>query len=704
MPDKPEAPKPHGRGDAAPGKSAPQRPGQARPSGAGPASAPVGGEVPSRPPSKSEPIPWGRLFRWGWRVVAKARGVFTLGVVLLLVGSLLTLYQPLLLGRIVQQLNKLTAGGEGEPPGVQPKSPSPPESGERPAPDASSGPAKPHEAKARGGLGALLMPESLKTLAWLFLGVVVVWIFASFAAQFTSANADVRITRHLQQSLHDKILTLGPSYHAAHELGQTSATVIQFSQGAQQMLCELYRSMFVQIITFVLAVVALVSQLAAATSIPTSWMIVLLALLVVLPVVGWMLSKHLRASATALRDAFVGVQNEFINSGSSPIEVQLMGAHPQRAQAFGRRLGQHARAKITAAFFNAINTVFNSSTTPFLQAAIIVTLLSLLPSGPIQAPKTAGAIVAIVLLIPQALRPVQQFVAFFAGINISWPQVKVVLDLLETEPEIKARPGASELRTETNAVALDGVTFSYTPGGRKILDAVTHTFGAGETWAISARLGMGKSTVLGLVMRLYDPQAGCIRIGAQDVRDVTLESLRRVVVRVSQFPLYITDTIRANFQLAKADATDEEIEAACRRTGFWSVLAERAKGDGLSDPLDLSFTREASGGLWSGGQRRLLALTRALLLRPSVLLIDEPTTGVDQISAQEIAEVVRGDAFKGMTIILVDHNPEFLQQVADRIVCLDGGRFVDSGTPDELLARPSLFAQLHQSFQEAPPA
>jgi ABC-type multidrug transport system ATPase subunit len=97
-------------------------------------------------------------------------------------------------------------------------------------------------------------------------------------------------------------------------------------------------------------------------------------------------------------------------------------------------------------------------------------------------------------------------------------------------------------------------------------------------------------------------------------------------------------------------------------------------------------------------------LTRALLLRPSVLLIDEPTTGVDQISAQEIAEVVRGDAFKGMTIILVDHNPEFLQQVADRIVCLDGGRFVDSGTPDELLARPSLFAQLHQSFQEAPPA
>ncbi len=687
--DKPQPPKPSPHGPAPPG---------GKPAGPAPS-----GPAPAQAAAASGPLPWRRLFRSGWRVISRARGVFILGVVLLLFASLLSIYQPLLLGKIIQRLNLVAAAGDATGPAVEAEAGSGSDPDAAPAPGASQPAKKPPPGKSGGtqqGLVGRLMPDSLTSLAWVLFAAVLMWVASTFLARLAIASADARVTQVLQQRLHDKVLTLGPSYHAAHELGQTSATVIQFAQGAQQMLCELYRSTLVQIVTFVLAVVALVSQLTAGTSLPTSWVVVLLALLVVLPVVGWWLSKLLRVSAAALRDALVGVQNEFMNSGTSPIEVQIMGANAQRARAFGRRLAHHAQVKIRAAFFNGINTVFNSSASPFLQALIIVGLLCILPSGPVRAPKTAGAIVAIVLLIPQALRPVQQFVSFFAGINISWPQVKVVLDLLETEPEIRSKPGAATLEPDAREVRFEDVTFSYTGDGRKILDGVTHTFAAGTSTAISARLGVGKSTALSLIMRLYDPQSGRIRVGAHDIRDVTVESLRRHVVRVSQFPLYISDTVRANFQLAKADAADDEIEAVCRCTGFWDeVLLPRAKDQGIANPLDLPFTREASGGLWSGGQRRVLALTRALLLRPGIVLIDEPTTGVDQISAQEIARVIRGDAFEAVTILLVDHNPEFLRQVADRIVCLDGGRFVDTGTPDELLARPSLFKQLLESFE-----
>ncbi|MBN1918611.1 MAG: ABC transporter ATP-binding protein [Verrucomicrobia bacterium] len=682
-----------------------QKPGVARPSAPATALPPrpsgAAPQGPAFPTAKAEPIPWGRLFRWAWRVTSGARGVFIAGVALLLVSSLLTIYQPLLLGQVIQQLNRVAARSDGGPAMAKPSDDARP--GDTPAP--AKKPAGEKPAPSGGGFFARLMPGSLTGLAWVFFIVVMASVAATFLARVAGSVADVRITQVLQQRMHDKVLTLGPSFHAAHELGQTSATVIQFSQGAQQMLCELFRSLLVQVVTFVLAVLALISQLTAGTSVPTAWIVVLLALLVVLPVVGWWLSKLLRASSTELRDALVAVQNEFMNSGTSPVEVQIMGAGAQRAQAFGARLTRHARVKVTAAVYNAINSVFNSSAAPFLQALVIVALLCLLPSGPLQAPAMAGAIVAIVLLVPQALRPVQQFISFFAGINMSYPQVKVTLDLLETEPDVREKPGAAALRGDARDVRFESVTFSYTPDGRKILDGVTHTFAAGTTTAISARLGVGKSTALGLIMRLYDLQSGRICVGEQDIRDVTLASLRRHVVRVSQFPLYITDTVRANFQLAKPDATDAEIEAVCRTTGFWqNVLEPRAKEQGLANPLDLPFTREASGGLWSGGQRRLLALTRTLLLSPGVVLIDEPTTGVDQLAAHEIAGVLRGPAFADKTIILVDHNPEFLRLVADQIVCLEDGRFADTGTPAELFSRPSLFKQLLESFEPEPPS
>jgi ATP-binding cassette subfamily B protein len=166
--------------------------------------------------------------------------------------------------------------------------------------------------------------------------------------------------------------------------------------------------------------------------------------------------------------------------------------------------------------------------------------------------------------------------------------------------------------------------------------------------------------------------------------------LRRHVVKVSQFPLFVGDTIGANLKLAKADATDAELEEVCRRTGLWQVL-EKAAGPDIY-PLDYHLPKASSEGL-HGAQRRLLAVTRAFLLHPTILLLDEPTTGIDDIGRAQLAATLR-EICQGLTVLLVDHDVAFISQFADYICCLEQGKVTDVGTPVELASRPGLFRVL----------
>ena len=211
-----------------------------------------------------------------------------------------------------------------------------------------------------------------------------------------------------------------------------------------------------------------------------------------------------------------------------------------------------------------------------------------------------------------------------------------------------------------------------------------------------ARFGTGKSTVLNLVARLRRPQTGSILIGDKGLGQIKQASLRGNVVKVSQFPLLISDTVRENFRLAKADASDAEIEAVSRRTGLWDVLVkETPTGE---DPLSYMVSRQEGVGL-SGGQRRILAVTRALLLEPTVLLLDEPTTGIDPIGRQEIYDTL-AKACAGLTVIVVDQDINFVTHFARQVCCLENGKFVDVGSPDELMQRPSLFRRLSEASRQ----
>ncbi len=644
------------------------------------------------PHQYQKPVPYGKLFLWAKRVVSAVLGLFLANTALAAAVTIVTQYNMHLLTTI---LSSLSRGG----------------SNEEAARDISG----------ETGFFSLLLPDDVKvaTIVFAVLGMTI--LFLRYAARWLTLKTNNTMQEKLQLELHDKLLNLGPSYHSQNDSSKTRMTVTGFSSQAQEIFAELISFPLIQGISLLMGFYFLSIHLRELKG-PAEARLFLVALLFVLPLMGWWFAKRIRRASEEQLRREVDLMNEFDNSAVKPLEVQLMGAQAQRSKSFAMRLKSYMQSNIAAAMTFERANMAQVATPDLLQTMFLVYGIFFVDAS------NLGAILGLYYFVPKVVEPFQNIITFFTSISLSWPQVEQVIEVLEAEPEIKEREGATDLSPTIGSVALDGVVFSYNSDGNKIFDDLTHVFDEGRTTAIVAMSGGGKSSLLNLVARLFDPQGGRIRVGEQDISEVTLSSLRRQVVKLSQFPMWINDTVRANFQLARAHATDEEMEAACRRTGIWEVLEKKifelrnppvgesweekvkrearvrvisaltGKNPDAFTPLDYIIPREIGSKELSGGQSRLLAVSRILLADSRVLLIDEPTTGVDLIKRREIAHILR-QVCEGRTVLLVDHDISFVHQVADRVCCLEKGKFTSVGTPDELRQKPSLYMQLYEAGQ-----
>jgi ABC-type multidrug transport system fused ATPase/permease subunit len=603
-----------------------------------------------------ESVPYRKLIRWGWYVTSAHVGWFILGIILYLLVQFLTQYN-------FQVLATMVAGLGGT-------------------------------AAMEKGFLAPLLPNRLETAALVFACLTLFIILLSFSNRVSLNWSNYLMSANLQQQLHDKLLDLGPAYHHTHDLGETMLIFTRFSTDTQILLRDVVSFPVVRGLGLVTAIIFLTNSFSMMGNPPFWIQATLLATIFVLPIGGWWLSLRLRQAYAKMRDSQMALANEFSNSAALPLEVQLMGAKPQRSQVFGHRLKNFVHDTMAAFVRNEIAFQFRLNTPVILQAIFLIYgVFYALQSGNPAAP---GAILAIYYFVPEAVNPLQDIIQFYSGLQSSWPQVEKVVEILELEPEVQEKPEAVPLEHREGALTVEHIDFSYTPDGPKILDDLSYSFAPGKVTAIVSREGMGKTTLLNLVARLRDPQKGRIFIDGQDISNVTLATLRRHVVKVSQFPFFVADTIRANLKLAKADATDAELEEVCHRTGLWQVLEEAAGNN--TNPLDYHLPKATSGGL-SGGQRRLLAVTRAFLLHPTILLLDEPTTGIDAIGRTQVASVLR-EICQGLTVLLVDHDLAFLCQFVDWICCLEQGKFVETGSPVDLACRPGIFRDLLEASKE----
>ncbi|MEJ7824472.1 MAG: ABC transporter ATP-binding protein [Solirubrobacteraceae bacterium] len=260
-----------------------------------------------------------------------------------------------------------------------------------------------------------------------------------------------------------------------------------------------------------------------------------------------------------------------------------------------------------------------------------------------------------------------------------------IFEILDREPAIVAAPDAGPLPRGSGRVELRGATLAYEEAARPALDGVDLAVKAGTTIALVGATGSGKTTLVGLISRLYDATAGSILVDGADVRSVDPRALRRAIAVVTDDPFLFSATVHENIAYARRDeATREEVVAAARRAQAHDFIEQ------LPDGYD---TRVGERGLTlSGGQRQRIAIARALLADPRILVLDDATSSVDASTEQEI-KLALAEAMKGRTTFVIAHRLSTIA-LADEIAVLEGGRLLDHGTHDELLARSEFYGEI----------
>ena len=305
---------------------------------------------------------------------------------------------------------------------------------------------------------------------------------------------------------------------------------------------------------------------------------------------------------------------------------------------------------------------------------------------------TVGEIVSFMGVAVLLIGRLEAGVAFVARLFYYRYPVEDFLAVLDAKTSVPEKPDAVELQAARGEVRFEDVTFAY-PGGPPILRNVSFVALPGTSTALVGQTGAGKTTAMALLQRLWDPGSGRITVDGQDLRDVTLESLRRAIGVVFQESMLFNRSIRDNLLMGKPDATDAELERACR-------LAE-AHDFIMRQPQGYDTMVGERGASLSGGQRQRLAIARALLKDPPILILDEATSALDAATEARVAKALAA-LMQGRTTFIIAHRLSTVRN-ADTILVFEEGRIAERGSFAELLAANGSFAELVRTQLAAAP-
>ncbi len=519
--------------------------------------------------------------------------------------------------------------------------------------------------------------KTLARLCWLLLGVFLAKNVFFYLKNMAAGVMGSRLIRDLRDHLFGHIQTLSLSYFERQKTAEISSIVLNdvtavrrtFTVGLQKLVVEPVNLAVFATMLFII-----------------SWELSLLAIPMI-PLAGFIttrLGRSLRRRSRRSTKQIAGVMNVLQESLRGMRIVKAFVMEQSEIRRFKSENRRYYHLVFRRLSLRNLSTPVNETIGVFFGIVLLWVGGQQVLLGRGVGPEE---FMSYIIFLFAMLQPLRNLSNVHADIQIGLASAERIFGLLDVQPLITEKSGAVELSGFNDAIRLEDVTFTYEGSGKPALYDINSEIRKGEVVALVGMSGSGKSTFVDLIPRFYDATQGRVTIDGHDVRDVTLSSLRSLIGIVTQETLLFNTTVRDNILYGNPLASEDQVVAAAEAAHALDFIRELPQG------LDTIIGEQ--GGQLSGGERQRLAIARALLKNPPILILDEATSALDSESEKQVHEAI-DTLVQERTVIVIAHRLSTIQN-ADRILVLDEGRLVESDTHEELLRQGGRYHKLHHT-------
>ena len=502
-----------------------------------------------------------------------------------------------------------------------------------------------------------------------------------FFGNYLPHKAAWNLVQDLRKKIYNQIQSFSLSFFHRRQTGDLMSRVVNDTATFEQLYAHVIPETLTNAVTLIGVIVILL------------WINPVLALLTCVPIPfilasGWVLMKKVRPRFRLMQKSLAGLNSQLQDNISGIREIQAFGQQKRESVRVEEKAGEFTRAMLSAL---KINAIFHPSVEflTTLGTVIVVGFGGLLA---FRGSLDAEEVVAFLLYLALFYAPITGLAQLLENAQLSLAGAERVLEILDTASDVTDRPGATDLPPAQGNIRFENVSFRYLEETSQtplawVLEDISFGISPGQTLALVGPTGVGKTTIIQLMARFYDPGAGRITIDGQDLRDLTQNSLRNQISMVLQDTFLFNGTIAENIAYAKPSASPAEIEEAAKAAGIYDDIME------MPDKFD---TETGERGIrLSGGQKQRISIARAVLRDAPILILDEATASVDMQTEAQIQSAIakmRGSR----TIISIAHRLSTIRN-ADIILVLKDGRIVQRGSHEQLVQEPGLYRDLCQA-------